>query len=509
MRSKHLRSRRERRLLFESLEARWVPSASIGSLDEIVTPNLDIVSLATSTTPTGLTPAQVKAAYGFSSVKFGSVVGNGAGQTIAIVDAYNDPNIKSDLAKFDATFGLAAPPSFKVVNQSGGTSLPQSDRGWAGEIALDVEWAHAIAPAANILLVEASSATMSALDAALDYARSATGVVVVSNSWGGSEFSTEKSQDVHFTTPAGHAGVTFTVAAGDSGAGAEYPSSSPDVLSVGGSTLRLTSTGVYSSESVWSGGGGGTSRYEGLPSYQSSLGVSMRGRRTFRTMPIRPRGSRFTIRTADRAGLNTAGPARTPQWAALIAIADQGRALAGKSSLANAQDALYSLSRSDFHDIASGSNGYRATSGYDLASGLGSPIANLVIRDLVAYSGSTTFSVAAATTTTVTRTRFSFPFRGFDESAGEDGALAAEMPAAASVSAAMPTKDVVAAQLALPWDSNILLRAISPIGAIDAAITAHGHHSALADNTTQDANADALDAVFAGLDTAAPTSVLA
>jgi subtilase family serine protease len=104
-----------------------------------VTPNLDIVSLATSTTPTGLTPAQVKAAYGFSGVKFGSVVGNGAGQTIAIVDAYNDPNIKSDLAKFDATFGLAAPPSFKVVNQSGGTSLPQSDRGWAGEIALDVE----------------------------------------------------------------------------------------------------------------------------------------------------------------------------------------------------------------------------------------------------------------------------------------------------------------------------------------------------------------------------------
>ena len=510
MRSKHLRSRRERRLLFESLEARWVPSASIGSLDQIVTPNLDIVSLATSTTPTGLTPAQVKAAYGFSSVKFGSVVGNGAGQTIAIVDAYNDPNIKSDLAKFDATFGLAAPPSFKVVNQSGGTTLPQSDRGWAGEIALDVEWAHAIAPAANILLVEASSATMSALDAALDYARSATGVVVVSNSWGGSEFSTEKSQDVHFTTPAGHAGVTFTVAAGDSGAGAEYPSSSPDVLSVGGSTLRLTSTGAYSSESVWSGGGGGTSRYEGVPSYQSSLGVSMRGAPDV-SYDANPSTGFAVYDTYGGSGWAQYGgtSAGAPQWAALIAIADQGRALAGKSSLANAQDALYSLSRSDFHDIASGSNGYRATSGYDLASGLGSPIANLVIRDLVAYSGSTTFSVAAATTTTVTRTRFSFPFRGFDESAGEDGALAAEMPAGASVSAAMPTKDVVAAQLALPWDSNILLRAISPIGAIDAAITAHGHHSALADNTTQDANADALDAVFAGLDTAAPTSVLA
>jgi subtilase family serine protease len=503
MRSKSMRVRRARRLLFESLESRWVPSASIGSLDQIVTPNLDIVSLATSTTPTGLTPAQVKAAYGFSSVKFGSVVGNGAGQTIAIVDAYNDPNIKSDLAKFDATFGLAAPPSFKIVNQNGGTTLPQNDTGWAGEIALDVEWAHAIAPAANILLVEASSATMSALDAALDYARSATGVVVVSNSWGGSEFSTEKSQDVHFTTPAGHAGVTFTVAAGDSGAGAEYPSSSPDVLSVGGSTLRLTSSGAYSSESVWSGGGGGTSRYEGLPSYQSSLGVSMRGAPDV-SYDANPYTGFAVYDTYGGSGWAQYGgtSAGAPQWAALIAIADQGRAIAGKSSLANVQDVLYSLSRSDFHDITSGSNGYRATSGYDLASGLGSPIANLVIRDLVAYTGSTTFSVAAATTTTITRIRFGFPFRGFDASAGEDGALAADMPAAASVSAAMPTENVALAQFASPSDGSTLLRATSPISAIDAAVTTHGHHSAFDDDTTQDADSDAVDAFFAGLGTA-------
>src|SRR5436189_6267653 len=103
MRSRSWRARCSRRLLFESLENRWVLSASIGSLDQIVAPNLDIIPLATSSTPTGLTPAQVKAAYGFGSVNFGGVVGNGAGQTIAIVDAYNDPNIRSDLAKFDAT----------------------------------------------------------------------------------------------------------------------------------------------------------------------------------------------------------------------------------------------------------------------------------------------------------------------------------------------------------------------------------------------------------------------
>src|SRR4029079_1763272 len=102
----------------------------------------------------------------------------------------------------------------------------------------------------------------------------------------------------------------------------------------------------------------------------------------------------------DRGWVEYGGTsAGAPQWAALIAIADQGRALAGKGSLANAQDALYSLSRSDFHDITSGSNGISAKSGYDLASGLGSPIANLVIRDLVAYNGSTSFTVAATKTT--------------------------------------------------------------------------------------------------------------
>ncbi len=198
---------------FERLEVRQVLSASLGTE---VFPNLLVLPAATSG-PTGLTPAQAKSAYGFNSITFGNAVGNGAGQTIAIVDAYNDPNILADLAKFDAQFGLPAPPSIKVVNQTGGTKLPSNNRGWAAEIALDVEWAHAIAPGANILLVEAASASFASLNTALDYARSAPGVVVVSNSWGGSEYSTESSNDVHFTTPSGHAGVTFTVAAGDDG----------------------------------------------------------------------------------------------------------------------------------------------------------------------------------------------------------------------------------------------------------------------------------------------------
>ena len=354
---------RPRSLKFEPLEPRQVLSASTLATDQLVTPQIIVVPDASSGV-SGLTPAQIRAAYGFNNITFGSVVGNGAGETIAIVDAYNDPNILSDLATFDKQFGIAAPPSFKVVNQNGGTTLPSNDRGWSSEIALDVEWAHAIAPGANILLVEASSAYTSDLDRAEDFARNAAGVVVVSNSWGGGEYSTESSEDVHFTTPSGHAGVTFTVAAGDSGTGAEYPSSSPDVLSVGGSTLRLTSSGTYSSESVWSGGGGGTSRYEGLPSYQTGLGITNRGTPDV-SYDANPNSGVAVYDSYGSGGWAQFGgtSAGAPQWAALIAIADQGRALAGKGSLANAQDVIYSLPSSDFHDITSGSNGLSATIG--------------------------------------------------------------------------------------------------------------------------------------------------
>ena len=418
--------RNSRRLFVETLEVRQVLSASTTVVDQLVTPNLLVVPNATTSTVAGLSPAQVTVAYGFNNITFSGVPGDGRNQTIAIVDAYNDPNIVADLAKFDTQFSLAAPPSFKVVNQTGGTTLPKNDRGWASEIALDVEWAHAIAPGANILLVEASSSYTSDLDKALDYARGARGVVVVSNSWGGSEYNGESSEDVHFTTPSGHAGVTFTVAAGDSGAPAEYPSSSPDVLSVGGSTLRITSSGAWSSETVWNGGGGGASRYEGTPSYQTGLGVTNRGTPDV-SYDADPNTGFAVYDSYGDSGWDVFGGTSTgaPQWAALIAIADQGRGT--KGSLSNAQAALYSLPRSDFHDITSGSNGSSATSGYDLASGLGSPIASSVIRDLVAFSGSTSFTVASPVSTTPPRHRGWF--FGFVESGG-DGTAAASAPAA-------------------------------------------------------------------------------
>jgi subtilase family serine protease len=151
------------------------------------------------------TPAQVRQAYGINQLSQ-----TGAGQTIAIVDAYDDPTIASDLHNFDRTFGLPD-PTFTKVSPSGTT--PSYDSGWAMEISLDVEWAHAIAPGAKILLVEASDASYSSLLTAVDYATT-HGANQVSMSWGGSEFVSEATLDTHFN----HPGITYTASSGDSGA---------------------------------------------------------------------------------------------------------------------------------------------------------------------------------------------------------------------------------------------------------------------------------------------------
>ena len=238
------RSRRAHRRIpaCELMDDRRLLSAGAvsASLAQVTaTPSLDVLSL-TSTTPTGYSPAEIRAAYGIDAITFssGTVSGNGAGETIAIVDAYSDPNIKSDLAAFDSKYGLSAPPSFTVDNLGATTT----DAGWALETALDVEWAHAIAPDANIVLVEASSASIEALFGAVQYASNLPGVGVVSMSWGASESATESRYDGLFATPAGHTGITYIAASGDTGAssGVMYPAASPDVLAVGGTTLTLS-----------------------------------------------------------------------------------------------------------------------------------------------------------------------------------------------------------------------------------------------------------------------------
>jgi len=216
------------------------------------------------------------------------------GQTIAIVSAYNDPNIVADLHTFDFQFGLSDPPKFTVVGQTGTTTLPGTDpagpgNSWALETAMDVEWVHVIAPGANILLIEANSDSEGDLLTAISSARKNSHVSVVSLSWDGDEYSGESSDDRYFTTPAGHIGMTFIAPSGDDGAGMLYPAASPNVLSVGGTSLTLSLSGNYISETGWGNGtdsadlggsGGGISKYERQPAYQNGLVTQSTTKRT-------------------------------------------------------------------------------------------------------------------------------------------------------------------------------------------------------------------------------------
>ncbi len=311
--------------------------------------------------PSGYTPAQITSAYDLNSITFrsptGSIIqGDGAGRTIALIEEYNDPNIRSDLKAFDRTYGLPD-PSLTVLDQAG----DQTSNSWAIEESMDVEYAHAIAPAASILVVEAAPANSQTKElqnqlAAVDTARHTKGVVAVSMSWGFNEMPDEASYDTHFTTPAGHPGITFIASSGDLGF-TEYPAASPNVLSVGGTSLSLTSSGSYQSETAWFFGGGGYSPYEPEPAYQ--MAVQTTGQRAmpdvaFDTDPSTgvevyetPPGSREG--SWQVCGGTSLG---APAWAGIIAIVDQGRALEGKGSLdgpTQTLPALYALASSDFH----------------------------------------------------------------------------------------------------------------------------------------------------------------
>src|SRR5262249_51623568 len=371
-------------LRLEELESRALLSAS--SLTDLVAfPHLDNVTPLAGASATSIyTPAQVRSAYGFNNLPY-----DGAGQTIAIVDAYDDPTIASHLAVFAQQFGLAAPPSFVKATPQG---QPAADAGWSSEIALDVEWAHVIAPRANILLVEAKSSNGTDLLNAVDYARRQPGVVAVSMSWGSSEFYGESATDATFTTPAGHNGVVFVASAGDSGAaqGPEWPSVSPNVVAVGGTSLLLNGSS-YGSEAGWTNGGGGYSRNEAKPSYQQ--GSQSSGARSTPDVAYNA-DPKTGVYVYNAGGWYSIGgtSARAPQWAGLVALADQGRRSPGAP--ANLNPLLYGLSSADFHDVTAGNNTYDARAGYDLVTGRGSPFADRVVRDLI---GLTANKIAVST----------------------------------------------------------------------------------------------------------------
>jgi subtilase family serine protease len=334
--------------------------------------------------PAELTPGLVRHAYGFDRISFGGVPGDGRGQTIAIVTAYDDPTIAADLATFARRYGLPT-ASFTKVAMAGTAAINPT---WALETALDVEWAHAMAPGARLLLVEAPTGNLGDLLAAADYARQQPGVSVVSMSWGSTEFSVEAALDASFTTPANHSGVAFVAASGDGGsAGALWPAMSSNVLAVGGTQLTVDAAGNYVAESAWGSSAGGASRYESAPAAQTA--VTGNAHRTGPDVSYNAATS-YAVYTSvsvnGQSGWMTAGgtSAGTPQWAGLLAIADQGRALAGKSNLTDAASAIYKLPASDFHDVLSGGNGaVNAGAGYDGVTGRGSPYADRVVGGLV------------------------------------------------------------------------------------------------------------------------------
>jgi subtilase family serine protease len=340
--------------------------------------------------PPGLSPHEIRHAYGLDHVLFSNskhpIHANGAGQTIAIVDAYDAPNIAHDLRVFSKTFNLPtkdANGNF-VLSKVTSRRTPSVDAGWALEISLDVEWAHAIAPRAHILLVEAASPSNDNLLNAIDYARRQKGVSAISLSWGGDESPFEQYYDNYLTTPGGHigganlrGGVTFVSSSGDAGAPASWPAVSPNVVAVGGTSLTLDGSKNYNSESAWAGSGGGYSYIENTVAPDVAYDADPKsGFAVYDSTPS------DTNKGWQVVGGTSAG---APQWAAIIAVVDQGRALhkAGSLNTNQALTGLYSLPAADFHDITTGSNGYNAHTGYDLVTGRGTPRADMLIPDLI------------------------------------------------------------------------------------------------------------------------------
>ena len=369
--------------------AHWSSSAKNGNQERYVQSPLHIQSQ--SETVVGFTPSQIRNAYGFAQI-----ANAGANQTIGIVIPFDNDRIEDDLNTFSGTFDLPACTTdngcFRKIFST--DKNPGTKAIWTLETALDVEWAHAIAPDARILLVEAPSDRLEDLINAVDVAVR-NGANVVSMSWGAAEFETETENDTHFLK----SGITFVAGAGNAGTGGFYPAASPNVVSVGATRLNLNASGGYAGESAWSGSSGGLSQYEPEPSFQllfeipnntaqkrgipdvAYSGDPTAGFAVYSSHPVLGTKNWFQLGGTSAA---------TPQWAALFAIVNSIRRDGRKSPLSGNPGVLYEVARpSNYHDITSGSNGdcgppvCTAAVGYDYVTGLGSPVANRLIPALV------------------------------------------------------------------------------------------------------------------------------
>ena len=335
---------------------------------------------------------------------------NGAGQTIAIVDAVGKTSpIAADLNTFSSYYGLpqcnSANPCLQTISMS---SNPTTVAGWEGETALDIQWAHAIAPAATIVLVQAASDSASDLFAAVQRAQAIPGVVAISMSWGALEFASETQYDSLFS---GKPGIAYFAATGDNGDKANYqstiyPAASPYVTAVGGTSINSLTAPV--SEIAWSGGGGGYSKYEIQPGFQSNFlnatnDPTLALNQGHRSLPDvaynagTPVG--IVVNGSWQAVAGTSAAA--PQWAAIAArlaqyLQAQGTSLPAQLTMVGGfNSVLYQVKlNSAFQDIVSGTNNAgnspcgvcSATTGYDDLTGLGVPDVTNLLSDILSPS---------------------------------------------------------------------------------------------------------------------------
>jgi hypothetical protein len=322
---------------------------------------------ATAAAPSGWGPSSLDSAYKLSAT-------GGSGQTVAVVDAMNDPNAASDLAAYRSQFGLpactAASGCFRQVNQSGATSpLPANDAGWAGEESLDIDMVSAICPLCHIILVEASGADSADLYAAENEAV-ALGAKFVSNSWGGGEYSGQTADDANFN----HPGVAITVSAGDSGTGAQFPATSQYVTAVGGTTLTTASNARGWTESAWSDSGSGCSAFDPKPSWQTVSTSCTRRAEADVSAVADPATGVAVYQTYGATGWVVYGG--TSVSAPIIASV---YALAGTPGASDHPASYPYAHASSLFDVTSGANGTcgapicAAGAGWDGPTGLGTP----------------------------------------------------------------------------------------------------------------------------------------
>jgi kumamolisin len=335
-------------------------------------------SIVPAAQPAGETPASLGCVYDVVSNPVSGCPINGTTQVptggagvIVIVDAYDYPSAAADLATFSTTFGLPQ-ANFAVQYASGRKPTNGCRSGWQGEESLDIEWAHAMAPNAQIVLMEASSATNSALytavQAANSYIAAHGGKGEVSMSWGGSETSGETSSDHYFT----QAGVVYFASSGDS-PGVIYPSSSVNVVSAGGTQVNRNGSGAYTNQTAWSDGGGGASKYESRPTFQNAIqGIVGSKRGTPDLSFDASGGSPVAVYNSNCYGgwLEVYGTSvASPSLAGIINDAGQFK------TSSNAENTLIYSNlgfASYFTDITSGSCGtHSAASGWDFCTGVG------------------------------------------------------------------------------------------------------------------------------------------